>query len=140
MSSNRRNNQSPVIRILWSLASDLGIVIIVALTILAVYLFDTITPLGEPVWLLYFITLILSLWSSRDYAVPLVCIVTIIFLIGGFFPLSARCGGIHCACLPVCFCPRLHQCISYSLDYTPATDLSRNVVIILKSHPILVGN
>ena len=59
--------------------------IIVALTLLAVYLFDTVTPLGEPVWLLYFVPLILSLWSSRDYAVPIVCIVTIIFLTGGFF-------------------------------------------------------
>ena len=62
MSSARRNKQSPVIQILRSLASDLCIVIIVALTLLAVYLFDTITPLGEPVWLLYFIPLILSLW------------------------------------------------------------------------------
>jgi hypothetical protein len=72
-------------KILSSLASDLGIVIVVALVLLAVYLIDTITPLGQPVWLLYFIPLILSYWSSRYYAIPTVCVVTLLFLIGGFF-------------------------------------------------------
>jgi predicted membrane protein len=71
-------------RVLSSLASDLGIVLIITLVIISVYLIDTITPLGEPVWLLYFIPLILSYWSSRYYAIPLVCIVTLLFLIGGF--------------------------------------------------------
>jgi len=85
MPSAKRSNQSPMTQILRSLASDLGIVIIVALVLLAVYLIDTITPLGEPVWLLYFIPLILSYWSSRYYAIPTVCVVTLLFLIGGFF-------------------------------------------------------
>ncbi len=84
MSPARRRNQSPMTNILISLASDLGIVITVALVLLAVYLIDTITPLGEPVWLLYFIPLILSYWSSRYYAIPTVCVVTLLFLIGGF--------------------------------------------------------
>jgi hypothetical protein len=84
MSPARRRNQSPMTQILRSLASDLGIVIIVALILLAVYLIDTITPLGEPVWLLYLIPLILSYWSERMYAIPTVCVVTLLFLIGGF--------------------------------------------------------
>jgi len=85
MSPARRHNQSPVTQILSSLASDLGIVTIAAMVLIAVYLIDTITPLGEPVWLLYFIPLILSYWSSRYYAIPTVCVVTLLFLIGGFF-------------------------------------------------------
>jgi len=67
-----------------SLAGDWSIVIIVALVLLAVYFLDTITPLGEPVWLLYFIPLILAYWSTRDYAIPLVCGVILLFLISGF--------------------------------------------------------
>lgn len=70
--------------ILRSLASDLGIVIIVCLVLIGVYLLDTVTPLGEPVWLLYFIPLVLSYWSSRYYAIPTVTVVTLLFLIGGF--------------------------------------------------------
>jgi predicted membrane protein len=70
--------------ILSSLASDTGLVLIIALVIIGVYLIDTITPLGEPVWLLYFIPLILSYWSGRYYAIPVVCIVTLLFLVGGF--------------------------------------------------------
>ncbi|WAC05163.1 MAG: hypothetical protein OS112_00630 [Methanoregula sp.] len=85
MSPAKHRNQSQVTQVLSSLASDLGIVIVVALVLLAVYLMDTITPLGEPVWLLYFIPLILSYWSSRYYAIPTVCVVTLLFLIGGFF-------------------------------------------------------
>lgn len=84
MSPARRHNQSPMTKILNKLSSDLGIVIIVAVVLLAVYLIDTVTPLGEPVWLLYFIPLILSFWSERIYAIPTVCIVTLLFLIGGF--------------------------------------------------------
>jgi hypothetical protein len=72
-------------KILNALSSDLGIVTIAAVIILGVYLIDTITPLGEPVWLLYFIPLILSFWSSRYYAIPTVCIVTLLFLIAGIF-------------------------------------------------------
>ena len=83
MSPARHHNQSPITGILTSLASDLGLVIIIALVLIGVYLMDTMTPLGEPVWLLYFIPLILSYWSSRYYAIPTVCIVTLLFLVGG---------------------------------------------------------
>ena len=83
MSQARRHNQSPMTRTLNTLASDLGIVIIAAVIIIGVYLLDTITPLGEPVWLLYFIPLVLSYWSERIYAIPTVCIVTLLFLVGG---------------------------------------------------------
>jgi len=81
---SRHHNQSPMTKVLNSLSSDLGIVIIVVVVLLAVYLVDAITPLGEPVWLLYFIPLVLSYWSERLYAIPTVCIVTILFLAGGF--------------------------------------------------------
>lgn len=84
MSPARHHPQSPITGILTSLASDLGLVIIIALVLIGVYLMDTMTPLGEPVWLLYFIPLILSYWSSRYYAIPTVCVVTLLFLIGGF--------------------------------------------------------
>ncbi|MDP3396961.1 MAG: hypothetical protein Q8S57_09910 [Methanoregula sp.] len=84
MSPARHHNQSPMTKVLNSLSSDPGIVIIAAVVLLAVYLVDTITPLGEPVWLLYFIPLVLSYWSERIYAIPTVCIVTILFLVGGF--------------------------------------------------------
>ena len=83
MSPARHHKQSPITGILTSLASDLGLVIIIALVLIGVYLMDTMTPLGEPVWLLYFIPLILSYWSSRYYAIPTVCIVTLLFLVGG---------------------------------------------------------
>jgi len=85
MSPAKHRNQSIITKILSYLASDTSIVITVALVLLAVYLIDTITPLGTPVWLLYFIPLILAYWSSRLYAIPAVCIVTLLFLIGGFF-------------------------------------------------------
>ena len=84
MSPSRHHNPSPITRALNTLSSDLGIVIIAAVIIFAVYLLDTVTPLGEPVWLLYFIPLVLSYWSERMYAIPTVCIVTLLFLIGGF--------------------------------------------------------
>jgi len=85
MSPARRHNKSPMTTILSSLASDFGLVMIIALVLIAVYLMDTVTPLGEPVWLLYFVPLILSYWSDRLYAIPTVCVVTLLFLIGGFF-------------------------------------------------------
>jgi len=85
MSPARRHNQSLMTQSLTSFASDLGIVFIAAVIIIGVYLIDMITPLGEPVWLLYFIPLILSYWSSRYYAIPTVCIVTLLFLVGGLF-------------------------------------------------------
>jgi hypothetical protein len=72
-------------RTLNTLASDLGIVMIAAIIILGIYLIDTVTPLGEPVWLLYFIPLVLSYWSERIYAIPTVCVVTIFFLVAGLF-------------------------------------------------------
>jgi hypothetical protein len=79
-----RNNQSAMTQGLGYLASDLGILLVAALIILTVYAIDTVTPLGEPVWLLYSIPLILSYWSSRYYAIPTVFIVTMLFLVGGF--------------------------------------------------------
>lgn len=84
MSPSRHHTQSAGTEILRSLASDLGIVIVVCLVLIGVYLLDTITPLGEPVWLLYFIPLGLSFWSSRYYAIPTVTVVTLLFLVGGF--------------------------------------------------------
>jgi hypothetical protein len=84
MPPSRRHSPSLMTKILSSFSSDLGIMITVALVLLAVYLIDTVTPLGEPVWLLYFIPLILSYWSSRYYAIPAVCVVTLFFLVGGF--------------------------------------------------------
>jgi hypothetical protein len=84
MSLSRHHKQSPITKIFNTLASDLSIVIIATVVIIAVYLLDTITPLGQPVWLLYLIPLILSYWSVRYYAIPTVCVVTLLFLIGGF--------------------------------------------------------
>ena len=84
MPASRRRNQSPLTKVLDILASDLGIVTITILTILCIYLIDTVTPLGEPVWLLYLIPLALSYWSSRYYAIPAVCIAITLFLIAGF--------------------------------------------------------
>jgi hypothetical protein len=49
-----------------------------------IYLLDLSTPLGVPVWLLYFIPLILSFWSRPYFAIPTVCIVTLLFLAAGY--------------------------------------------------------
>ena len=49
-----------------------------------IYLLDLSTPLGVPVWLLYFIPLILSFWSRPYFAIPTVCVVTLLFLVAGF--------------------------------------------------------
>lgn len=84
MSPARRRNQSAVTPILNTLASDLGILVVTTVIILAVYAIDTVTPLGEPVWLLYFIPLVLSYWSGRYYAIPTVFLVTVLFLVAGF--------------------------------------------------------
>ena len=84
MPSVKRRNESPMTTLINALASDLGILLTAALIIVTVYAIDTITPLGEPVWLLYFIPLILSYWSNRDYAIPTVFIVTVLFLVAGF--------------------------------------------------------
>jgi hypothetical protein len=84
MPTAKGRNQSPVIKTLKALASDFSIVTIVAVIILGIYLIDTVTPLGEPVWLLYFIPLVLSFWSERSYAIPVVCAVIMLFLIAGF--------------------------------------------------------
>lgn len=85
MTFPKRHNPSAITRTLSTLASDMGIVVIAAVIIVSVYLIDTITPLGEPVWLLYFIPLVLSYWSERVYALPTVCIVSIFFLVAGLF-------------------------------------------------------
>jgi hypothetical protein len=79
------NDHSLISRIAGYLSSDFGILFVTALIILIVYVLDTVTPLGEPVWLLYFIPLILSFWSTRYYAIPAVFIVIVLFLIAGFF-------------------------------------------------------
>ena len=84
MPASRRRIQPPLTKVLDILASDLGIVTITILTILCIYLIDTVTPLGEPVWLLYLIPLALSYWSSRYYAIPAVCIAITLFLVAGF--------------------------------------------------------
>jgi K+-sensing histidine kinase KdpD len=84
MHPSRRRNRTLFTRILDLLASDPGIVVVTLLTIICIYFIDTITPLGEPVWLLYLIPLVLSYWSSRLYAIPAVTLVTLFFLIGGF--------------------------------------------------------
>lgn len=84
MSPARRRNQSPVTPILNTLASDPGILVVTTVIILAVYAIDTMRPLGEPVWLLYFIPLVLSYWSGRYYAIPTVCIAITLFLVAGF--------------------------------------------------------
>ncbi|NMB79485.1 MAG: hypothetical protein GYA23_10390 [Methanomicrobiales archaeon] len=81
MTLSRHHHPSPIIT---ALSSDLGIVVVAAIVIIAVYLIDTITPLGQPVWLLYLVPLVLSYWSERYYAIPTVCIVTLLFLVGGF--------------------------------------------------------
>lgn len=84
MQSAKSRNKSTGGQIFSFLTSDLGILLTAALIILTVYAIDTVTPLGEPVWLLYFIPLILSYWSSRYYAIPTVFIVTVLFLVAGF--------------------------------------------------------
>jgi len=82
MHSPRHNTRSHAIALL---VSDAGIAIITVLTIFCIYLFDTITPLGVPVWLLYFIPLALSYWSPRYYAIPAVCGAVTLFLVAGLF-------------------------------------------------------
>ncbi|WAC04379.1 MAG: hypothetical protein OS112_07870 [Methanoregula sp.] len=54
------------------------------LIMLVTYALDIMSPLGVPVWLLYFIPLFLSFWSDRYYAIPTVCGVTLLFLAAGF--------------------------------------------------------
>ena len=84
MQSAKSRNKSTGGQIFSFLTSDLGILLTAALIILTVYAIDTITPLGEPVWLLYLIPLVLSFWSSRYYAIPTVFIVTVLFPVTGF--------------------------------------------------------
>jgi hypothetical protein len=55
-----------------------------AVMMVIIYLLDLSTPLGVPVWLLYFIPLILSFWSRPYFAIPTVCVVTLLFLGAGF--------------------------------------------------------
>lgn len=83
MPSSLRNNQSPAIWILDLLKSDLGILIAIGVIVL-VYAIDTVTPLGEPVWLLYCIPLILAYFSGRYFAIPVVFAATVLLLVAGF--------------------------------------------------------
>jgi hypothetical protein len=84
MPSERHNNQSPVTQILGYPASDRGILIAIAVSIIVVFALDIVTPLDEPVWLLYFIPLALSYWSRKYYAIPTVFMVTVFLLVAGF--------------------------------------------------------
>lgn len=84
MTYQRHPDKSVVTGILGALSSDLGIVFVAAVVLVGVYLADTVTPLGQPVWLLYFIPLIISFWSGRYFAIPTVAVVTLLFLVGGF--------------------------------------------------------
>ncbi len=70
--------------IISALDSDFGILLVTAVILLAIYFLDTVTPLGEPVWLLYCIPLALAYFSSRYYAIPIVFVVTVLFLVAGF--------------------------------------------------------
>jgi hypothetical protein len=56
----------------------------IAAIIITIYVIDLNTPLGVPVWVLYFIPLILSFWSRPYFAIPTVCIVTLLFLAAGY--------------------------------------------------------
>ncbi|OPX64881.1 MULTISPECIES: hypothetical protein [unclassified Methanoregula] len=86
MPPSRHRSGQPAPRILPGiLVSDGGILFVTALIMLTVYLLDAVTPLGEPVWLLYFIPLVLSFWSGRYFAIPTVFAVTVLFLIAGFY-------------------------------------------------------
>jgi hypothetical protein len=58
--------------------------LVLALMMLVTYYFDLNTPLGVPVWLFYFIPLLLSYLSRPDSAIPTVCIVTLLFLAAGY--------------------------------------------------------
>ena len=130
MLPSRHHNKSPISPILKHLASDLGLVIIVVLVFFAVYLIDTITPLGEPVWLLYFIPLILAYWSTRSYAIPAVCIVTLIFLVCGFFFSLHGVGGKPGGCWPVYVFHCFHRRIACPLDKTRVINHWSGVVTI----------
>nr|WP_321353321.1 hypothetical protein [uncultured Methanoregula sp.] len=78
------NIESPIIQKLRSLASGPGILVIAALILPAICLLDITTPLGVPVWIFYLIPLSLSYWSGWRYAIPMVCIVTLLFVSAGF--------------------------------------------------------
>jgi hypothetical protein len=79
----RHQYQSPAFWIPGLLKSDLGILIAIAVIVL-VYAVDTVTPLGEPVWLLYCIPLVLAYFSNRYYAIPAVVILTVLLIVAGF--------------------------------------------------------
>ncbi len=81
----RRHNDSPSGRALRILSSDAGIAVLTVIAILGIYLLDAITPLGQPVWLLYLVPLVISYWSERYYAIPVVCGVIALFLAAGLF-------------------------------------------------------
>ncbi|WP_321505040.1 hypothetical protein [uncultured Methanoregula sp.] len=83
MSMAGSHNQSPIKKVFSYLGSESGVIIIVTSLLLAIFLIDAITPLGIPVWLLYFIPLVLSYWSCRPYAIPVVFFITLTLLICG---------------------------------------------------------
>lgn len=55
-----------------------------AVMMLFIYALDLMTPLGMPIWLLYFVPLFLAFWSRPYYALPTVCVVSMLFLVAGF--------------------------------------------------------
>ncbi len=125
----RRHDQNPIIKILNTVASDPGIITITAVILIGVYLLDSVTPRGEPVWLLYFIPLILSVLVGTDVcnSCGLCCHPDL--PCWWFFRLSRGCGDIPGDPVPVYLFPLLHQCIDYPLDDTPAANPGRTVVI-----------
>jgi hypothetical protein len=84
MPSEQCNNQPPATSIHGYLVSDRGILITIAAIILVIFALDIVTPLDEPVWLLYFIPLALSYRSKKYYAIPTVFMVTAFLLVAGF--------------------------------------------------------
>lgn len=59
------------------------LILFCVLVMLATYILDLLTPLGMPVWLFYTAPLVLAFWSDRCYAIPTVCLVTVLFLATG---------------------------------------------------------
>jgi hypothetical protein len=76
-----------------ALASGPVFVMFTAIVVLVTYGLDIMTPLGMPVWLLYFLPLAFSYWSDQYYAIPTLCLVILLFLAAGLF--FSQEGGIH---------------------------------------------
>jgi signal transduction histidine kinase len=66
--------------------------VVIPILVLLVFLFDVVTPLGFSVWLLYFVPLILCFWIDREYAIPVLCGVILLFISAGYLISSP---GLH---------------------------------------------